>query len=274
MLAAAEKTAGTDKAGYARALERVGMVYKAQAMLDEAREYYGRSLKAYEGMSPQDSFAIASTMNELGWINLSAGDRDAAEEYCSGSIQVLKKAGCEDNRLGLAMENLADLYYYSGLTPRVAVAYEDALAVYRKNGGENSPSTVRVVERLGDIYITMHKDDKAEKYLKETVRYYRETPFEGYAPKISAMSKLGDLYVRQGRYKEAIPMYVDAAAAYKSMYKSDNSRAIKSLTKAVETCRLAGDKRQAESLQAEINAMQEKGPSGEAPSRRPLTTRP
>jgi tetratricopeptide (TPR) repeat protein len=258
MLAAAEKNADTDKVKYANALERVGMVYRAQALLPEARQHYEKALAVYQSIKPQDDMAIANAMNELGWICLSAGDREVAEEYCSGAVERLRKAGVNDNRLGIALENLADLYYYSGLTPRVADAYEEALVVYRKNGGEKSPSTVRTIERLADIYITMHKDDKAEKYLLETIKYYRETPYEGYAPKISAMDKLGDLFIRQGRYKEAVPQYVDAATAYKSMYKNNNSRAIKSLTKAVEACRLAGDKNKAEKLQAEINTLSAK----------------
>ncbi len=258
MLATAEQTAESNGERHARALERVGMTYRAQADSGQARTYYERALAVYEKQPAKDEIAIAGIMNDLGLICLNAGDQEAAEGYYTETIERYRKAGCTDKRLGKALENLGDMYNFSGKPSRAITPYEEALEVYTKYGGEKSPDAVRVTELLANLYLMTGNNAKAEEFCLKGVGYYREHPFEGYSPKIGWFTKVGDLYSSSGRYAEAVPYYIDTADAYQSIYKMNDARAIKALSQAAQACRRSGDNQKAKSIESRIDAIRGK----------------
>ncbi|MDD4946544.1 MAG: CHAT domain-containing protein [Gallionella sp.] len=182
--------AGDDNRALARLIE--------QGCYSQAGDLAGRMIPA----APDDS-AKGWLFNSLGVIHEKSGQLDlAAGDY----RRALELIGDDPAALTLQV-NLAALQYRRGDYPAARSAYQEALALLKKQGAEADELRAAALGGLGLVLQTMGQYNAAITPLQQALELDSRRFGDNHAIVALDLSNLGDVHRSLGEYDQALPLY-------------------------------------------------------------------
>ncbi len=155
----------------------------AEKALSVAKTQYGISHPAY-----------ATSLSDLGVINMNLGKFERAESLYHEAIKIRKKTlGENHSDYGASLNNLANLYKKQGFYKKAEPLFVASIHIKRKMLKEYHESFIRSVNNLADLYFKIGQNQKADSLLTEVVRITQtnlEITDPEYAPNLTSAAML------------------------------------------------------------------------------------
>jgi len=137
----------------------LGLLYKSQGKLDEAKEMYQRALQGKEKAWGPDHTSTLNTVNDMGSFYADQGQLDDAEKMYQRTLQGCEKTHGPENvtkcRPALnAMESLGNLYDSQGHPDKAKVMLSRANTGLQSLLGPSSDECQRIERRITSLDIT------------------------------------------------------------------------------------------------------------------------
>ncbi len=189
----------------AETLGNLGMVYEGKDRFEAALEHHLAALEIYTTL-PECAFEAACVKRQTGLACLRAGDPDRAEAYLFKALKDFERAGSFVFQSRL-YNDLALLAQIKGdMDAAVETARRAVAAADRAEDG-NEKADNRVL--LACIEMECGKqDDALEPMLKQAIRHYRAADLK--AQLANACSTLGLFHLRRGEWKKADSLFRDS----------------------------------------------------------------
>jgi adenylate cyclase len=130
-LDAAIAEAGANEAIAAEALKQLGTVSSHRGELDRAREYFERSLSAYEQVN--DVLGQANVHNNIGVLERTRSRHDAALTAYANALAIRERIGDQLGRVH-SLNNIGQIHYLRGDLTRAAESFAAALEIAQSIG--------------------------------------------------------------------------------------------------------------------------------------------
>lgn len=204
-LMTADNMAGTvDSLYYEDAYEDAAAVLRSQ--LEIRRRHLG-----------DEDAAVATTMNNLGFMLDMAGEYEEAEEMYRGAVEIDRRV-LGDAHPGLATEldNLAVFLSYDGRADEAKALNREALAIFERVG-EPSEDFASALSTLAGLYKDEGDYAAAEPPSRRALAMMRRVAGDDSPDTALQLNELGDILARKGDYvgaeqhlREAIDIYKKA----------------------------------------------------------------
>jgi CHAT domain-containing protein/Tfp pilus assembly protein PilF len=110
---------------------------------------------------------------------------------------------------------LAALYWSQGRYSEAEPLYQQALAIFKKQLGDNHPLTASSLDNLASLYDSQGRYSEAEPLYKQALAIRKQQLGDNHPDTAISLNNLAGLYTVQGRYSEAEPLYKQALAIHK-----------------------------------------------------------
>jgi CHAT domain-containing protein/Tfp pilus assembly protein PilF len=204
----------------------------AMPLVQEALETYR---KAYPRERYPDGHPdLASSLNNLGLLHLSAGEHAQAEPLYREALAMYRALYPKERYpnghadLATSLNNLGALYRDTGEHARREPLYREALemrrALYPKARFPNGhPDLASSLNNLGLLHMDAGEHAKAEPLYREALAMrrvlYPKSRFPGgHADLAQSLNNLGLLHQAVGDYARAEPLYEEALAMFRALY--------------------------------------------------------
>jgi len=162
-------TAG-DRAGAARALNRIATARRQQGALPEAKRLFELTLATYREIG--DRSGLATVTNNLANVVRQQGHMDDALTMYNDALVIFREIGQKDGE-ALALNNSAIVLRQQGDLERAKSAYERALSIRRQIGEKSG--IAQTLGNLGNVFLDLGRLAEAEKMYDEGLSFARET---------------------------------------------------------------------------------------------------
>ncbi|KAK7402473.1 hypothetical protein QQX98_011774 [Neonectria punicea] len=134
-------------------VHRLGILYRDQGKLGEAKAMYGRALEGYEKALGRDHTSTLETVNRLGLVYRDQGKLGEAEAMLDRALEGREKAlGCDHTSTLETVNNLGLVYWNQGKLGEAKAMYGRALEGWEKALGCDYMLTLDTVNNLGILY--------------------------------------------------------------------------------------------------------------------------
>ena len=123
--------AGSDEAVAAEALKQLGTVASHKGQPDRARDYFQRSLTAYDHVG--DVLGQANVFNNLGVLERTRSDHDAALAAYTSALTIRERIGDQVGRVH-SLNNIGQIHYLLGDLSKAVESFAAALEIARSIG--------------------------------------------------------------------------------------------------------------------------------------------
>ena len=154
----------------AKALRKIGHIYRTRSDLTQAEIYLENSLKISKPL--QDQLGIADTYRGLGEIFGIRGDFEKAVEYLSKGMDFAKDSD-DLQILSKVYLDLGTVYGNMGAHNKAIEYHEKCIDVLKETG--DLYSMARVMNNLGVVYLDKGELDKALEYFEDCIKISRDT---------------------------------------------------------------------------------------------------
>ena len=204
-----------------RALAAVteGRILTSLSKLKAALAAFDRGLAYYRSEEDTPPAAIATALNNKGFLLSDSGKFDAAEQSLNESLAIYRKALGENHlTTGRAWYALAANAFAAGHLPQAELRIGNALKVERVVLEPNNPTLADTLSLQGQILQAAGKLPQAEKALREALATYRKA-----YPKMHYTIGIADVYLaliqsQRGDTRDALATLDDAKANYDASY--------------------------------------------------------
>lgn len=231
----------------AQAYSDLGSGILQKGDLEESKKLYLRSLEIRGEI--KDSLGMAKSYNALGFIHQRKYETDSALSYFLKALPIFKKADAQLNAAAV-LNNLGVIYQNLPDYQKAKVAYEESIAIREQLG--DFRSAIGSYNNLGTVYKYLGEYDLAESYFEKAIEKsveFEDPMNQAISYRIYSMfllekgdldnleeiarkglivarqvntqyevaaleTALGSALNAQGRYKEAKPLLLSAAANF------------------------------------------------------------
>lgn len=221
----------------ARALDKLGRVYAALALPEDAETAELRALGVYWGLAREqpERFgpAVADLLEALGALYRDAGHPEDAIEAYREALKLERALAQHDadtytSNLATTLNDLGVLYAMTHRGREAQHAYAEALdlqrALVRENALAHQASLARTLNNLGNLYSDGGQYADAEQAYGEALAIRRklahESPAHDAPDMARTLTNLGVLYRRQGRSWQAEHAYREALRTLRPLERS------------------------------------------------------
>jgi tetratricopeptide (TPR) repeat protein len=192
---------------YARALQRLAMVYKEEHKYAEAEPLLQKAKALLEKKLPNHPY-LADCLVDQAELFIDQGKYDDADALLQRALAIRKSAlGSEHSDVAECLIDIAYVKAQQNKPDEAEAAYKRALVIDSKTIGEEHPDYTRAVSLLGLLYASMHNNDEAEAKLSEALRL-REKILPPEHPDIArSMAQLAGFYKDTNMGIKAEAMY-------------------------------------------------------------------
>ena len=196
-----------NRSGMTASYHQLGMVAEGRGMLDEAQDWYGKSLTISEAIG--DQLSMASSYHQLGIVAQIKGALSEAHSWYSKALFIREELG---NRPGIA-----ECYHQLGMLAQECGALNDARDWYGKSLAildelGDRPGSAASYHQLGTVAFLRRALNEARDWYRKSLAI---TEALGDRPKMaSSYGQLGLLALVEGRMGEALDWSVRAAALF------------------------------------------------------------
>ena len=183
-------------------LERLGEYAAARALIEQ-------SIKFHEGQAP-NSPALADRLTRLAGLLHLTGDRAGARRTADRAVQLARSGP----PLARAVMALADIRQAEGALVEARSLREQGVRLVERFYGSAFPWTADAEADLGDLLQAMGDDAAARVNYEKALRIGRS--LGAPEPRWRAALGLGAINERQGRLREALPLYREAVSVVES----------------------------------------------------------
>src|SRR4029077_19734050 len=174
-------------------------------------------LAAFSQLTPWESY------NKAGFQAFESGNYLEAENDFLDGLSQAEQFGEEDQRLLVALNNLARLYVRQGKTAAAESLESRALAVGKSIYGEGSKEVALILCDLGGLYNQEGKYSEAQSVLQEALTIQEKELDPDEAAVAISMNNLATVYLGEHKYSEAEDLYQRALGILEKSPESQDS---------------------------------------------------
>jgi tetratricopeptide (TPR) repeat protein len=157
------------------AIHNLGILYRDQGKLQEAKAMLQQALAGYEKVLGPDHTSTLDSINSLGILYRDQGKLQEAEVMSQQALAGYEKVLGPDHTSTLAsINNLGNLYSDQGKLQEAEVMLQRALAGYQKALDPGHTFTIMVIHNLGILYSRQGKLQEAEAMLQRALAGYEK----------------------------------------------------------------------------------------------------
>lgn len=198
---------------------RLAFVYRKKSDYDQALKYYNKT----SGELSKDEYInnnarqleLATTMNDIGIVQLNMGDPANALYSYSKSLQIrINTPGAKESDIAYSYHNIGTAYQKMGNFERAKIFHEKALEIRRErlNYPDYHPDVSASLAHIGNDYLGMGDFENAKIQYDKTLEIRLKQFGENHPQTAWIYCNISEWYERQGMYQEALE-YIDRAIA-------------------------------------------------------------
>jgi eukaryotic-like serine/threonine-protein kinase len=183
----------------------LGTNYRRTGDYEKAEEYLFRSLESSRARYPDIHEQIASTLNHISSLYQNMGEYEKALSYAIESHQMrLEIFGRGHLNTLAAHANTARTYSGAGRLQEAAETYQDVLAIFREEYGNDNFYIAGILQSYGNVYLRMEDYIRAESIMRESLEHSERLLPAEHIRQGYPLKGLADVLRGQGRYEEAL----------------------------------------------------------------------
>ncbi|HYC87664.1 MAG TPA: tetratricopeptide repeat protein, partial [Thermoanaerobaculia bacterium] len=188
---------------YAAALSNQALILMAQGEYSRARENLLQTMEIESRIFPDDHPEHALMLMNLGTLYRETGRlTEAAELYVRG-VDILRRAGGRNPRLGVALNNLALVRAAQGDVNEAERLLAESRDIKREMLGDAGPDFALALNNLAVVYSDTGADTNARRLLEQALSIARTTLDEPHPMIALLLSTLATIHVRHEEYEPA-----------------------------------------------------------------------
>lgn len=193
----------------AEALIGLGTAYEMRGEADLAEPLLRRAAAIFEELG--DGAALAACKVELASVAARRRNFAEAERLDLEGIQGWEATlGPDSERVGAALNNLANLYYDQKRWPEAEAAHLRAIAIKRKVFGEEHYYVAQSMSNLANVYVEQGRLAEAEKLAQDALAIKRRVLAPDHFEIGVSIHNLGDVALKAGQAGRAAERYAEA----------------------------------------------------------------
>ena len=200
-------------AEYASILNDVGNAWQVQGDWNRAEPLLLEAWAEYRRLPAPTSGTVA-TLNNLGWLRISAEDPDSAASLFRRGLELRRAMGASDHDVALSLSSLAEALGRTGAVAAADSAVAEALRLERGYLPDDHP----LIAGLLSLRAGLHGRDQpelAERLYREAIEIRSEAYGEDHWGVAEARNELALVLMDQGRGPEAVELFRQAEGAYR-----------------------------------------------------------
>ncbi len=199
-----KKTLGEDHPDYAKWLNNLAELYRAQGKYGEAESLYERVLEINETALGENHPNMAAALNNHALLYKSQGKYAEAEPLYKRAIEIDKKAlGPDHPDFAIDLNNLAEVYRKQGKYAEAEPLYKRALEIDEKALGPNEPGLATDLNNLAQLYRAQGKYAKAEPLFMRALAIFETNNLTGHSNFATLLGNVEIMYREWGKEEEA-----------------------------------------------------------------------
>ena len=192
-------------------LNELGAIEQAAGNLDEAREYYERSLAYGEELLGPDHPETATFRANTAGLRHQQGDLKGAREGLERAIAAFEdKLGPGDVRIGYALVMLADVDTDEGEFDDATERLDRATQIFETTYGAQHPAVAEIPRMKGEVARRTGRLDAAATWMRESLRMAQLTYGDAHPAVAQAMLGLAEIAIDAGDAEAAVAQARDA----------------------------------------------------------------
>jgi tetratricopeptide (TPR) repeat protein len=138
-----------------------------------------------------------------GWMAWTMGDCQRAEKWLKQLVAIREEKGKEDEKLALALNELAVVHVNQGRYEEAETLYKRSLKISEKALGEGHVEVATILNNLSALYQIQNRYEEAELLHKRSLEIKEKILGKEHPDVASSLNNLAELYRIQRRYEEA-----------------------------------------------------------------------
>jgi non-specific serine/threonine protein kinase/serine/threonine-protein kinase len=217
-----------------------------------ASEMLSRGAKQIDGALADQPEVRARMLATLGKVYSGLGLYREAEPLAEEGLKTSRRVlGAEHPDTLLAMNTLANLYWYEERLDEAEALYTELIATRRRVDGPEAAVTLRVQYDLMSLYALQERYPEAERLGKQTLEAQRRLLGDEHPHTLGTMHNLASVYHRQKRYGESARINETVLEQYRRKRGNDHPETIDSIHNLATSYQYMGRKEDAEKLYRE-----------------------
>jgi len=198
--------------------ETLGNTLTAREVLDKGAQQIEKTLVGQPAVQARLEVTIGTVYTSLGMYR-------AAEPLLLHAVTTVRRSpGPNDPETLIALNALANLYWYSGRYPEAEPLYAEIVNARRRVLGEQHPDTLRAQFDLASTYSREERWEETERLYLHILEAQRRVLGEEHFDTIQTLGNVASLYWRMGRYAQSLPLATRAAALQRRVSGPDHPR--------------------------------------------------
>jgi serine/threonine protein kinase/tetratricopeptide (TPR) repeat protein len=194
-------------------LQNLATMLEGMRRLDEAEAYYLEAIELSVRVLGPDHPDLALMNVNFGRMLVFKGDLPAAEERLRRAVAIERQARGDDHPyVAYDLDNLGRVLRDRGKLDEAAEAYREAIRIYRGQGPEGVSGLTASTGGLAIVLNRQHAYAEAEPVARESLAGWRRELGDEHYRTHGAVAVLGISLAGLGRFDEAEPMLLAAAA--------------------------------------------------------------
>lgn len=252
-LALADRPEGGGAAETAEALLSLGTAYEMRGDAETSEPLLRRAEAGFEELG--DGVALAACRMQLASTAGRMKRFDLAERLSLEAIRGWEATlGPDSERIGAALNNLANLYYDQKRWSEAEAAHLRAIAIKRKVFGDEHYYVAQSKSNLANVLVEQGRLAEAETLAQEALAIKRRVLAPDHYEIGVSLHNLGDVALKAGAAARAADLYGEAIAFWESIAGAGRGFVSYSLTGLANARREMGRYGEAEKLYAEAEA--------------------
>ena len=196
--------AAPNTAGYAHALQNIGILHFNARRYAEALPYFERALKVRSDILPTGDDSCMNTMGWISYCHLYMQDYDAAEKALELSDELYQVVKDKETYAGI-LYNRASIYHLRGRYEEALAAYSEAVDIYERylHVRMAKNSYITVLNGMGKTYAAIGEFAKAQDAYSKVEEFRIMEYGENSLESAVLYNNRGTAYLRTGDYREA-----------------------------------------------------------------------
>jgi tetratricopeptide (TPR) repeat protein len=201
---------------FATTLKNLANLYKNQGRYKEAEPLYLSAAAIIKDSLTENNPDYINILNSLAGIYKNESRYADAEKNYIEILNIRKNKSAVSNDYAGALVNLGQLYKTESRFTEGEPLFEQALSVYKLNGGEKTQNYIITQIQLAGLYRNEGQYRKAEDLYSESQILFKETLGENHPDYASLLNNIALLYNETGRYSEAENLYLKVLESTKA----------------------------------------------------------
>ena len=209
---------GTSHPNYAKAISRLGIIYKKTGKFNEAETLFEQAQSIYLNKFGNTHPDYGTSLNNIASLYTIMGRYPEAEVAYQKTIAINKEVyGDAHIQYANSLNNLVTLYYKSGQKKAALPYAKEAYNITKNALGVNSEAYVNALSTLAGIYFAVGQVDKAEQMMRESLRINEEQFGKNNLKYAATLNNIANLYFKEGDYRKAESYYKESLNTYKEI---------------------------------------------------------